>query len=249
MCHNSNLPHILTVKIWFMMLILCVILHPWKIPQNVKFVVHFLNMIHYVYFLQGALGFWYNLLQNGEGDYETRHAACPVLTGNKWGEFIVHFVFNLLCTCCWWHMQILCLYPYRVLLIRCSFKAVKVWLNFSHLFISTNKLIKWSWLFNYLLCHMNAIWITDNWLLTYLYKEHQIVLSHIQKLSEFIYWENWSFASMLQNEMTNKHIAAIANHHNANISCLLLFTCKLLVFLLEIIQITFLYTVIIIMFI
>lgn len=30
--------------------------------------------------------FWYNLFTSGEGDYSTRHAACPVLVGNKWGE-------------------------------------------------------------------------------------------------------------------------------------------------------------------
>jgi len=35
--------------------------------------------------LKGAMAFWYNLLASGEGDYETRHAACPVLTGSKWG--------------------------------------------------------------------------------------------------------------------------------------------------------------------
>lgn len=28
--------------------------------------------------------FWYNLLPNGEGDDRTRHAACPVLAGQKW---------------------------------------------------------------------------------------------------------------------------------------------------------------------
>ncbi|VDN03309.1 unnamed protein product [Thelazia callipaeda] len=28
--------------------------------------------------------FWYNLLRSGEGDFRTRHAACPVLTGVKW---------------------------------------------------------------------------------------------------------------------------------------------------------------------
>ncbi|XP_055018523.1 prolyl 4-hydroxylase subunit alpha-1b isoform X2 [Boleophthalmus pectinirostris] len=28
--------------------------------------------------------FWYNLFPSGEGDYSTRHAACPVLVGNKW---------------------------------------------------------------------------------------------------------------------------------------------------------------------
>lgn len=35
---------------------------------------------------QGSAVFWYNLFPSGEGDYSTRHAACPVLVGNKWGE-------------------------------------------------------------------------------------------------------------------------------------------------------------------
>lgn len=33
---------------------------------------------------KGSAAFWYNLYPNGEGDYETRHAACPVLAGSKW---------------------------------------------------------------------------------------------------------------------------------------------------------------------
>ncbi|XP_011306837.1 prolyl 4-hydroxylase subunit alpha-1 [Fopius arisanus] len=33
---------------------------------------------------KGAAAFWYNLKPNGEGDYRSRHAACPVLTGSKW---------------------------------------------------------------------------------------------------------------------------------------------------------------------
>ena len=33
---------------------------------------------------KGAAVFWYNLFQNGEGDFLTEHAACPVLTGTKW---------------------------------------------------------------------------------------------------------------------------------------------------------------------
>ncbi|XP_015589995.1 prolyl 4-hydroxylase subunit alpha-2 isoform X2 [Cephus cinctus] len=33
---------------------------------------------------KGSAAFWYNLKPNGEGDYKTRHAACPVLTGSKW---------------------------------------------------------------------------------------------------------------------------------------------------------------------
>ncbi|XP_070544783.1 prolyl 4-hydroxylase subunit alpha-1-like isoform X2 [Ptychodera flava] len=33
---------------------------------------------------KGTAAFWYNLLKSGEGDYSTRHAACPVLVGSKW---------------------------------------------------------------------------------------------------------------------------------------------------------------------
>lgn len=35
--------------------------------------------------VKGACATWYNLLLSGEGDYDTRHAACPVLSGSKWG--------------------------------------------------------------------------------------------------------------------------------------------------------------------
>ncbi|XP_050391712.1 prolyl 4-hydroxylase subunit alpha-2 isoform X1 [Patella vulgata] len=33
---------------------------------------------------KGAAAFWYNLYKSGEGIYNTRHAACPVLVGVKW---------------------------------------------------------------------------------------------------------------------------------------------------------------------
>ncbi|KAF5298234.1 hypothetical protein FQR65_LT09745 [Abscondita terminalis] len=33
---------------------------------------------------KGSAAFWYNLHPSGEGDYNTRHAACPVLAGSKW---------------------------------------------------------------------------------------------------------------------------------------------------------------------
>ncbi|XP_055943211.1 prolyl 4-hydroxylase subunit alpha-1-like [Argiope bruennichi] len=33
---------------------------------------------------KGSAAFWYNLRQNGEGDLNTIHAACPVLSGSKW---------------------------------------------------------------------------------------------------------------------------------------------------------------------
>jgi len=32
----------------------------------------------------GDAAFWYNLNTDGTGDYDTRHAACPVLLGEKW---------------------------------------------------------------------------------------------------------------------------------------------------------------------
>ncbi|XP_034243816.1 prolyl 4-hydroxylase subunit alpha-1 isoform X3 [Thrips palmi] len=37
-----------------------------------------------LYPTKGTAAFWFNLHRNGEGDYRTRHAACPVLTGSKW---------------------------------------------------------------------------------------------------------------------------------------------------------------------
>lgn len=41
---------------------------------------------------QGTAVFWYNLFKSGEGDYRTRHAACPVLVGSKWGESKFRFI-------------------------------------------------------------------------------------------------------------------------------------------------------------
>jgi prolyl 4-hydroxylase len=34
---------------------------------------------------KGSAVFWHNLMQDGTGDFRTRHAACPVLIGSKWG--------------------------------------------------------------------------------------------------------------------------------------------------------------------
>ncbi|XP_051928350.1 prolyl 4-hydroxylase subunit alpha-1-like isoform X2 [Hippocampus zosterae] len=34
--------------------------------------------------IKGSAVFWYNLLHDGQGNYETQHAACPVLVGSKW---------------------------------------------------------------------------------------------------------------------------------------------------------------------
>lgn len=43
---------------------------------------------------KGAAAFWYNLHRNGEGDMDTRHAACPVLTGSKWGKLNCNLLTN-----------------------------------------------------------------------------------------------------------------------------------------------------------
>lgn len=42
---------------------------------------------------KGTAAFWFNLHASGEGDYLTRHAACPVLTGSKWGAFLPNILF------------------------------------------------------------------------------------------------------------------------------------------------------------
>ena len=34
--------------------------------------------------VRGSAVFWYNLLRDGSSDYRTRHAACPVVAGEKW---------------------------------------------------------------------------------------------------------------------------------------------------------------------
>lgn len=36
---------------------------------------------------KNSAAFWYNLKRNGEGIEETVHGACPVLMGEKWGQF------------------------------------------------------------------------------------------------------------------------------------------------------------------
>jgi len=38
--------------------------------------------------IKGSAAFWYNLFPSGAGDLRTRHAACPVLTGVKWGKLL-----------------------------------------------------------------------------------------------------------------------------------------------------------------
>ncbi|CAH2076660.1 unnamed protein product, partial [Iphiclides podalirius] len=38
-----------------------------------------------VFPIKNAALFWMNVLPSGEGNERTRHAACPVLRGSKWG--------------------------------------------------------------------------------------------------------------------------------------------------------------------
>lgn len=35
--------------------------------------------------VKGTAAVWFNLFPSGNGDLRTRHAACPVLQGSKWG--------------------------------------------------------------------------------------------------------------------------------------------------------------------
>ena len=42
--------------------------------------------------LKGSAVFWFNLKKNGDGDRRTRHAACPVIIGNKWGNLFFRVI-------------------------------------------------------------------------------------------------------------------------------------------------------------
>lgn len=37
---------------------------------------------------KGSAALWYNLDTSGEPDTLTMHAACPVIQGDKWGNFV-----------------------------------------------------------------------------------------------------------------------------------------------------------------
>lgn len=40
--------------------------------------------------VKGTAAVWFNLYPSGNGDLRTRHAACPVLQGSKWGIYLIH---------------------------------------------------------------------------------------------------------------------------------------------------------------
>lgn len=56
---------------------------------------------------KGSAAFWYNLIPNGEGNEKTRHAACPVLSGSKWGNKTFYRIYSSLC---WLFMRHLFIY-------------------------------------------------------------------------------------------------------------------------------------------
>lgn len=72
----------------------------WNATNNESFFIICKLVLSFEYSLsslvaifQGTAVFWYNLFASGEGDYSTRHGACPVLVGNKWGEPVVNMTF------------------------------------------------------------------------------------------------------------------------------------------------------------
>ena len=65
-------------------------------PLEVECLLAFLVAELYPVGFQGSAAFWYNLKANGDGDDSTRHAACPVLVGNKWGEIDCYILISCL---------------------------------------------------------------------------------------------------------------------------------------------------------
>ncbi|GBL99226.1 Prolyl 4-hydroxylase subunit alpha-1, partial [Araneus ventricosus] len=44
---------------------------------------------------KGSAAFWYNLKMNGDGDLNTIHAACPVLSGSKWEVIETKIIYSV----------------------------------------------------------------------------------------------------------------------------------------------------------
>lgn len=42
--------------------------------------------------VKGTAAVWFNLHPSGNGDLRTRHAACPVLQGSKWGIYFIQYI-------------------------------------------------------------------------------------------------------------------------------------------------------------
>lgn len=44
---------------------------------------------------KGSALVWFNLYEDGQPDYRTRHGSCPVLVGNKWSMSLnFHSILN-----------------------------------------------------------------------------------------------------------------------------------------------------------
>lgn len=54
---------------------------------------------------KGSAAFWYNLHTTGKGDLRTKHAACPVLIGSKWGKTILICLLFILKQCGVWNLS------------------------------------------------------------------------------------------------------------------------------------------------
>lgn len=61
----------------------CVVLPLMKCPNLFG---HGEKTLYCFYACQGDAVFWHNLRRSGLGDFRTRHAGCPVLSGIKWGK-------------------------------------------------------------------------------------------------------------------------------------------------------------------
>lgn len=59
--------------------------YPFKETKKINLACYFLVL------WQGDAVFWYNLGTDGHPDNKTRHAACPVIVGSKWGKYYQNF--------------------------------------------------------------------------------------------------------------------------------------------------------------
>lgn len=64
---------------------------------------------------KGTAAFWHNLYKSGVGDLRTKHGACPILSGSKWGIFVVLFM-NYFTNC-------------KIEILICYVKVANKWLH------------------------------------------------------------------------------------------------------------------------
>uniref|UniRef100_A0A8C4NCW5 Prolyl 4-hydroxylase subunit alpha 2 n=1 Tax=Eptatretus burgeri TaxID=7764 RepID=A0A8C4NCW5_EPTBU len=75
-------PHFDFSRVSFYIFLFCLLLFLTDVPAGGATV--FPDVGATIWPKKGSAVFWYNMLRSGEGDYTTRHAACPVLVGSKW---------------------------------------------------------------------------------------------------------------------------------------------------------------------